>query len=88
MEGARDLLETFDHVLGGLLATWDDDQGLILITSDHGNLEDLRIRNHTRNPVPAIVIGAPELRQKFTQNLKDLTNIYPAILRFLVNTNE
>jgi len=82
LEIAQDLLITFDQVLGGLLSTWDDNEGLILITSDHGNLEDLTIRNHTHNPVPAIVIGAYELRQKFTQHLQDLTNIFPAILQF------
>ncbi len=81
MEAAEDLLRTFDQVLGGLLSSWDDEQGLILITSDHGNLEDLTIRNHTRNPVPAIVIGASKLRREFTRNLKDLTDIYPAILQ-------
>ncbi len=87
MEAAQDLLETFDQVLGGLLSTWDDEQGLILITSDHGNLEDLTIRNHTRNPVPAIVIGAPELRREFTRNLKDLTDVYPAIMQLFERSN-
>jgi hypothetical protein len=86
MEAAEDLLLTFDQVLGGLLTSWDDEQGLILITSDHGNLEDLTIRNHTRNPVPAIIIGAPELRQKFTNDLKDLSDIFPAILQYFANT--
>jgi 2,3-bisphosphoglycerate-independent phosphoglycerate mutase len=79
---AHYLLTTFDQVLGGLLSAWEDDQGLILITSDHGNLEDLTIRNHTRNPVPALIIGAKELRQSFINNLKDLSDIYSAIMRF------
>ncbi|MGD9094165.1 MAG: hypothetical protein PVF74_15055, partial [Anaerolineales bacterium] len=35
METACNVLDTFDQVLGGLLASWDDDRGLILITSDH-----------------------------------------------------
>jgi hypothetical protein len=82
MEMARHLLETFDQVLGGLLSTWEDEDGLILITSDHGNLEDLTVRNHTRNPVPAIIIGSPKQREIFTQSLNDLTDIYPAILNF------
>jgi hypothetical protein len=54
----RALLEKFDAVLGGLLEAWDDDGGLIVITSDHGNLEDLSHRHHTRNAVPTIVVGA------------------------------
>jgi 2,3-bisphosphoglycerate-independent phosphoglycerate mutase len=30
---------------------------LFLITSDHGNFEDLRVKTHTRNPVPLVAIG-------------------------------
>ncbi len=73
-------LKRFDQVLGGLLDAWDDAQGLILLTSDHGNLEDLSTRRHTANPVPALLIGAPELRQPLARQLHDLTNITPAIL--------
>ena len=84
MKAAQELLSTFDQVLGGLLSTWDDEQGIIFITSDHGNLEDLTVRNHTRNPVPAIAIGTPELRQGFIQNLEDLSDIFPAILQLYI----
>ena len=78
------LLETFDQVLGGLLSAWDDSKGLILITSDHGNMEDLSTRRHTYNSVPALVIGDPALRHQFTAGLIDLTDIAPAITRFLL----
>ena len=67
MEAACSLLETIDQVLGGLLDAWDDWSGVILLTSDHGNLEDLSIRKHTTNPVPALLIGAPELRTNWLQ---------------------
>jgi hypothetical protein len=87
MSSAKDLLITFDQVLGGLLSAWDDDKGLILITSDHGNLEDLSVRNHTRNPVPAILIGSLKLRNQFSRNLEKLTDIFPAIIDFFKNGN-
>lgn len=77
---AIDLLQGFDLVLGGLLDAWDDDNGLILITSDHGNLEDLSTRRHTLNPVPALVIGSEHLRNKFTKSLKSLSDVYSAIV--------
>jgi hypothetical protein len=82
MAAACALLETFDQVFGGLLEAWDDNQGLILITSDHGNLEDLSTRRHTTNPVPALVIGAQAYRQRFITKLHDLTDITPAIFNF------
>lgn len=81
-EDAARQLENFDQVLGGLLEGWDDEQGLILITSDHGNIEDLSTRRHTANPVPGLVIGAPELRQRFCADLRTLADVTPAILQF------
>ena len=87
MAEGRALLETIDQVLGGLLEAWDDDQGLILITSDHGNLEDLSTRRHTANPVPALVVGAKAYRQRFIAELHDLTDVTPAILNFLNTGN-
>ncbi len=83
MEEALLWLKRFDQVLGGLLNAWDDEGGLILITSDHGNLEDLSTRRHTANPVPALIIGSPGLRHTFSANLADLTDVAPAIEKFL-----
>jgi hypothetical protein len=75
---ARAVLERFDAVLGGLLEAWDDEAGLVVITSDHGNLEDLSHSHHTLNLVPAFVIGAA--REAFAHGLSDLTHFAPAIL--------
>ncbi len=83
MAAAQSLLATFDEVLGGLLGAWDDEAGLIFITSDHGNLENLGTRRHTLNEVPAVVIGAPEIRRSLTASFQNLTDIAPAVLRAL-----
>ncbi len=83
MPQALEMLANFDRVLAGLVEAWDGETGLILITSDHGNLEDLSTRRHTANPVPGLVIGAPALRREFTVGLHDLTGIVPAVLRLL-----
>jgi hypothetical protein len=77
MEEAIHLMETFDAVLGGLVEVWDD--GLILVTSDHGNMDDLSTRRHTDADVPALVIGDKAARNEFTRGMKDLTDIAPAI---------
>jgi len=53
----------------------------VIITSDHGNLEDLSTRHHTENDVPTVVIGAE--RHRFAEGLHDLTGITPGILRVL-----
>jgi hypothetical protein len=80
---ACEMLETFDQVLGGLLGAWDDDEGLILITSDHGNLEDLGVRSHTANTVPLLLVGAPEARRQFVHAASDLTAVAPGVLMAL-----
>ncbi len=56
-EGALRLLERFDRFLRGVLDRLDLEKHTVLITSDHGNLEDLRTRRHTSNPVPTLLIG-------------------------------
>lgn len=83
MDEACRLLETFDLVLQGLLSKWDFQNGLIVLTSDHGNMEDLSTRRHTTNPVPVLLIGPPAVRRDFAAGLQDLTGIAPAILRAL-----
>lgn len=83
MEQAVEVLATFDAVLGGFLEVWDSDNNLMVMCSDHGNLEDLNTRGHTLNPVPGVVIGSPQARSKFCHDLTDLTGITPAILRAL-----
>lgn len=50
-------LEMIDTVLGGLLTAWGDENGLLILTSDHGNIEEKNQRQHTRNPVPTLVVG-------------------------------
>jgi hypothetical protein len=79
---AKQLLISLDQVLNGLIDSWSLAEGLILITSDHGNMEDLSTRRHTSNPVPAILIGDMKYRSQFADSLHDLTDIYPAIVRF------
>lgn len=82
MDTAVQLMETFDGVLAGLVEHWED--GLILVTSDHGNMEDLSTRRHTDAAVPALVIGDKASRQEFTQDMKSLTDIAPAIWRMVM----
>lgn len=89
METAVELMETFDGVLGGLLEETNDEL-LILITSDHGNMEDLSTRKHTAANVPLIVIGERAAREEFTREMTDLTHVAPAIWKIVIEdrTNE
>ena len=78
---AMELLDTLDGVLGGLVSAWDPSGGLVLITSDHGNMEVLSTRRHTMAPVPALLIGTREARDNILGELRTLEDVYPAILK-------
>jgi 2,3-bisphosphoglycerate-independent phosphoglycerate mutase len=83
MAEALALLDNVDEMLDGLVSTWDDASGLILLTSDHGNMEDLSTRGHTTNPVPALLVGAAAQRRQVAASLRSLTDVAPALMRLL-----
>jgi len=82
MPATVQMLSEFDRVLGTLLENWWSPESLIILTSDHGNLEDLSTRRHTENPAPCLLIGELQLRRNFAAGLVDLSGIAPAALRF------
>jgi len=82
MEAAIAQMESFDGVLEGLVGAWNMDDDLILITSDHGNMEDLSTRRHTDAKVPGLVIG--EKHRSFAEGLTELTGIAPGIRQQLL----
>jgi hypothetical protein len=49
-------LHTFDEFARAVIATRPED-AQVLIVSDHGNVEDLSTRRHTRNPVSLLSFG-------------------------------
>ena len=71
------LLELFDGVMAGVLDSWNDDEGLIIITSDHGNLEDLSHGKHTMNDVPLVIVGRGAA--DVATQVNTLADIAPAI---------
>lgn len=78
MEDAVAALERVDAFLEGLLEHMASDT-LLLITSDHGNIEDVN-SGHTRNPALGIASGPGAER---AQEMSDLRHVTPFILRAL-----
>ena len=74
-------LDIIDEVLGGLFAEWDDENDLLIITSDHGNIEEKDHRQHSRNPVPTILVGKEHAR--LAEIVEDLTDIARVVEQFL-----
>lgn len=67
--------------LTSLLAKVDLAQSLVIVTSDHGNLEDLSVKGHTTNPVMTLLFGVAA--KELAQYLKSIVQITPAILALL-----
>ena len=53
----------------------------VIVTSDHGNIEDLRTKDHTLNPVMTLLWGP--LTATWENRLHSLTDVTPAILSAL-----
>ncbi len=81
LEEAVAHLEMLDTAVGGLIEAWDDDSGLLIITSDHGNIEEKAHRQHTRNPVPTILVGRGHAA--YAAQIRDLTDLAPLVRHFL-----
>lgn len=93
MDEAVDVLERFDSMLVGIIEGLNSKDTLLLITSDHGNIEDMRSKSHTRNPVPCILYGhrhaefAERLhylqQDRARMKMSDLTRVTPILLEFI-----
>ncbi len=75
-EAARVALSTFDAFAREVIAQKPRD-AQVLICSDHGNVEDLSIRSHTRNPVAVLSAGAAEV------SIHDVADVGRAVLSLL-----
>jgi hypothetical protein len=73
---ALDALDRLDRFLRVLVAGLGPEDSLV-VTSDHGNLEDLSTRNHTMARVPVLGFGRAAAR---VEAVRDLTGLAPLLL--------
>jgi hypothetical protein len=89
---AIEVLELFDAMLEGLLERLDTRRSLLLLTSDHGNIEDMSTKTHTRHPVPVIMYGCNH--EKFASRLgrsprgtfANITRVTPALTEYILDS--
>ena len=80
-ERACSVLKEYDAFLSTLVRYTQAAGITMLITSDHGNIESMNERGHTRNPVPFIAFGPKET--EIRAHVKSLTDVTPTILDFI-----
>lgn len=71
------VLGDLNELLGELWQTWDTDRHLLLVISDHGNMES-STKGHSRNPVPLLLLGQGATELSSCRALKDVS---PSLLR-------
>ncbi|MEX2543451.1 MAG: hypothetical protein WD314_16720 [Trueperaceae bacterium] len=79
---AVELVEGLDRFIAGAVGALDG--VTMVVTSDHGNLEDKSTRGHTRSPVPLVVLGPG--RDAFAE-CTTLLDVAPAVRRLLAETS-
>ena len=80
-EKAAEYLPLLAELVRETLRRVDLETTTVMLTSDHGNIENLAIKNHTLNDVPTVVWGRK--RFEIAERIKDLSDITPAIIKLL-----
>ena len=75
---ARTHLLELTRFVRAVLEAADLTRQTVMITSDHGNIEDLSTRSHTLNPVATLLFGPS--REFLASRIRSLTDITPAIV--------
>lgn len=76
---AERVVFTLDRFIGKVADLIDPKETVLIVSSDHGNMEDLSNRDHSMNQVPVLIIGDLELRKVLHNHLNDLTDVLPAV---------
>ena len=79
-EKCAQILSSLDTFFTTLIERIDFASTTLLVTSDHGNIEDLSTKSHTLNPVPLIALGQ---HAPFFSDTSSITDVTPAIVRAL-----
>ena len=79
---ACDTLKMLDLFLDTVVKLCKTTGVLLILTSDHGNIEEMGTRGHTRNVVPLVAVGPGS--DEFKANAGSLTDITPRLTRLMV----
>lgn len=81
LDAAHGQVLKLERFLTGILRAVDLDDTLVLVTSDHGNIEDMGVKTHTRNPAMTCAWGRGA--EDFIRRVSSLEDIAPAVLHVL-----
>ncbi len=80
IERGRHEIRKLDDFLSYLIPNLDLENTCLLLSSDHGNIEDISIKPHTRNPVLTKIWGQDT--DRLSNKIHSIEDITPAILSY------
>lgn len=80
-ELAEKSIRDLESFILGFLDAMNPLEDTLILTSDHGNMEDLSIGTHTKNPVPTMLSG--KYANELEKSIKNLADIPPSIYKML-----
>ncbi len=83
IDRCEELIYNLNRLIKQLIAFLDREKDTLLITSDHGNLEDILTPLHTLNPVPLLTWGCKS--HELREDIKSLSDITPVVVNFFIN---
>ncbi len=79
------LIGRLNRLVGRLLSRLDPEEDTLVLSSDHGNLEDNTTRLHTHNPVPLLVWGSRS--RELRSSIDSIADVTPALLNHFNQTS-
>jgi hypothetical protein len=88
MAQAEEVIHRLDSLLYFILSQVDLHNTTVVLTSDHGNFEDLSVKTHTENPVPTCVWGAGQkIFVERVRRIEDIAGGIEEALRLIPQPN-
>lgn len=86
MEAAVKEVKLLDEFIAALLHELNFEEDLLVIASDHGNLEDKSVKTHTMNKVPVIFYG--KMAEDSDIEIDSLVDIMPQVIKVMEKTKK
>lgn len=75
---ARPIVQDLDRFVAAVVHAIDPHEQTVVVTSDHGNVEEMSVRSHTHHPVPTMAWGPGA--DRLIERLGRLEDFAPALL--------
>lgn len=84
LPAAVKIIENLDRFIQAAVNSSNLNELVIMIVSDHGNIEDMSIGTHTNNPVPTIIMNN-HVKSLEWENILSLTDITPFVQKIILS---